>query len=104
LIKYQGYRIDPREVESHLLGKFGIRDCCLVLAKNLSQGFKLVLLIELSSNASCTVVQVKNTLRSKLPNYMIPKNIVFVDKLPLNSNGKIDRKSCTALAEIQNGK
>jgi acyl-CoA synthetase (AMP-forming)/AMP-acid ligase II len=104
LIKYQGYRIDPREVESHLLGKFGIRDCCLVLAKNLSQGFKLVLLIELSSNASCTVVQVKNTLRSKLPNYMIPKNIVFVDKLPLNSNGKIDRKSCIALAEIQNGK
>jgi acyl-coenzyme A synthetase/AMP-(fatty) acid ligase len=104
LIKYQGYRIDPREVESHLLGKFGIRNCCLVLVKNLIQSFNLILLIELSVNSSCTTLQVKDILRSKLPKYMIPKKIIFVEKLPLNSNGKIDRKSCTLLAGIQNEK
>ena len=104
LIKYQGYRIDPREVESHLSGKFGIRNCCLVLAKNSTQIFSLVLLIELSPNSTCTVMQVKNILRSKLPKYMIPKNIIFVNSLPVNSNGKIDRNSCASLAEVQNEK
>lgn len=102
LIKYQGHRIDPREVESHLLGKFGIRNCCLVLANNLAQILSLVLLVELSPNSTCTVMQVKNILRSKLPKYMIPKNIIFVDNLPVNSNGKIDRNRCTSLAEAQN--
>jgi len=104
LIKYQGYRIDPREVESHLLGKFGIRNCCLVLAKNLNQIFSLVLLIELSPSSTCTVMQVKNILRSRLPKYMVPKNIIFVNNLPVNSNGKIDRNRCTSLAENQNEK
>lgn len=102
LIKYQGYRIDPREVESHLIGKFGIKNCCLVLAKNSIQNLNLVLLIEVSADKSCTVSQIKNVLRNKLPKYMTPKEIIFLDRLPLNSNGKIDRKNCTSIAERQN--
>lgn len=102
LIKYQGYRIDPREVESHLIGKFGIKNCCLVLAKNPIQNLNLVLLIEVSADKSCTVSQIKNVLRNKLPKYMTPKEIIFLDRLPLNSNGKIDRKNCTSIAERQN--
>lgn len=104
LIKYQGYRIDPREVESHLLGQLGIRNCCLVLAANSISSPNLTLLIELSLESSCTVAQIKNILRSKLPKYMIPKNIIFIEKLPVNTNGKIDRKLCTLLAESQSEK
>jgi acyl-CoA synthetase (AMP-forming)/AMP-acid ligase II len=103
-IKYQGFRVDPREVESHLIGKLGIRNCCLVLAKNANQSFNLVLLVELSSNSSCTVIQVKDYLRDKLPSYMIPKYIKFLENLPLNSNGKIDRESCAKLAHIKDEK
>jgi len=101
LIKYQGYRIDPREVESHLLGQLGIRNCCLVLAANSISSPNLTLLIELFLESSCTVAQIKNILRSKLPKYMIPKNVIFIEKLPVNTNGKIDRRMCTLLAESQ---
>jgi len=101
LIKYQGYRIDPREVESHLLGQLGIRNCCLVLAANSISSPNLTLLIELFLESSCTVAQIKNILRSKLPKYMIPKNVIFIEKLPMNTNGKIDRRMCTLLAESQ---
>ncbi len=38
-------------------------------------------------------VDLKNFLRQKLPNHMVPSHLVFLDSLPLNSNGKIDRQS-----------
>lgn len=37
--------------------------------------------------------EAKNYLRNKLPDYMIPSDIVMLDKLPLTSNGKVDRKA-----------
>ena len=35
---------------------------------------------------------IKEQLKVKLPDYMVPKKIVFVEKMPLTDNGKIDRK------------
>ena len=35
---------------------------------------------------------IKFLLKEKLPHYMIPRNIKFVDKLPMTANGKLDRK------------
>ena len=40
---------------------------------------------------------IKTELGKYLPNYMIPKTIVIVDKLPVNQNGKIDRKALSLL-------
>ena len=31
-------------------------------------------------------------LKEKLPAYMVPKNIIFVDEMPMTANGKMDRK------------
>ena len=35
---------------------------------------------------------IRNELKEKLPEYMVPKKIVFVDSIPITSNGKTDRK------------
>lgn len=35
---------------------------------------------------------VKKQLKAKLPEYMVPKKIIRLDSLPMNSNGKVDRK------------
>jgi acyl-coenzyme A synthetase/AMP-(fatty) acid ligase len=42
-------------------------------------------------------VRLKNALKQRLPDYMIPKTIRFLDALPVSANGKTDRK---ALNEI----
>ena len=38
-------------------------------------------------------IDIKDELRKLLPSYMIPKSIKVLDKLPINNNGKIDRKA-----------
>ncbi|MBQ9717401.1 MAG: peptide synthase, partial [Clostridia bacterium] len=35
----------------------------------------------------------RERLKSVLPDYMIPKNLRIIDRLPMNANGKIDRKA-----------
>lgn len=44
---------------------------------------------------------IKEKLKTMLPNYMIPKSIVILDKLPVNLNGKIDRKALSKLWKIK---
>ena len=34
-----------------------------------------------------------------MPEYMVPKKIIFLKKIPLNSNGKINRKKITSIFE-----
>jgi D-alanine--poly(phosphoribitol) ligase subunit 1 len=97
LIKYQGYRIDPREVEFIADKILGVFRSCLCLVENSSSLNELQLLVQLQPEISISVAEIKNYLRSNLLSYMVPKKIVFVQDLPMNSNGKLDRKSCYKL-------
>jgi acyl-CoA synthetase (AMP-forming)/AMP-acid ligase II len=38
-----------------------------------------------------------DTLRLRLPAYMVPRDVLILDELPLNTNGKTDRKALSAL-------
>jgi acyl carrier protein len=49
--------------------------------------------IVLKDNAICSIGEIRKFLSSKLPDYMIPSNLMIIDKMPLNTSGKIDRKS-----------
>lgn len=46
-----------------------------------------------SSNKSMGTFKLKRFLRNKLPDHMVPTSIVFIDKIPLNPNGEINRKA-----------
>ena len=41
--------------------------------------------------------QIKQELKKLVPEYMIPKKIIFLDEMPLNNNGKIDKKKLKEL-------
>ncbi|KAF5627285.1 enniatin synthase [Fusarium tjaetaba] len=45
-------------------------------------------------------LQVRERLQSLLPSYMVPSNIVVLDQMPLNPNGKVDRKELARQARI----
>lgn len=97
-IKYQGFRIDPLEVEMSISMIPNVILSCLVLVSK-KVGEELVILIQLKNDSTISIAEVKNEMRSKLPNYMIPKKVYFIKQLPLNSNGKLDRNECLELAQ-----
>ncbi|MGB7801277.1 AMP-binding protein [Buttiauxella sp.] len=88
-IKLNGYRIEIHEIESRLLALTGVSEA-VVLPLTKKDGAVLRLAAFCASRLS--EKEIKANLTQTLPSYMVPSQIVIMDSLPLNTNGKIDRK------------
>ena len=84
-IKHLGHRIELGEIENVVAGIQGIDSCCCVYDE---QRKKIVLVYE----GKMEKEEIVSVLNLSVPEYMIPGKIVPIDSMPLNANGKIDRK------------
>ena len=90
-VKIRGYRIELGEIEQQLLAIPAIKDAA-VLALDRAQGDKY-LCAWYSVRESISIAQLKELLASELPEYMIPAAWVEVAAIPLNANGKVDKRA-----------
>jgi amino acid adenylation domain-containing protein len=90
-VKIRGFRLELGEIEGILLQYSAIKDC-VVIAQEDNTGDKKLVAYYVSAQ-SLTVKQLREYLKSKLPDYMIPSVWVELDALPLTPNGKINRKA-----------
>lgn len=88
-IKYKGYRIELSEIEA-VISSVARIESCAVIAKRNNEGE--VRLIKAFAAGTASEMSIREELAERLPEYMIPKTIKIMDSLPLNQNGKIDRK------------
>ena len=89
-IKLRGFRIELGEIESILLQYPSVKEAIVTLYKTEKNQSLIAYLTGISNDLS---THLKNHLKSRLPDYMIPAQIIILDKLPLTPNGKIDRKA-----------
>ncbi|CAF4075682.1 unnamed protein product, partial [Adineta steineri] len=87
-IKLHGQRIELGEIERCLLNITSI-SACVVMKWNDDY---LVAYVQSSSSSRINEEQLRQHCQSHLPPHMIPSFFIILDKLPLNANGKIDRK------------
>ena len=92
-VKIRGFRIELGEIESQLLKHVDIMEAA-VIANNESSGEKY-LCAYIVSKEELPVYELRNHLSKELPDYMIPSYFVQMEKLPLTSNGKVDRRALT---------
>lgn len=90
-VKIRGFRIELGEIEARLREQAGI-DEAVVVVKEYQPGNKQLVAYVVGSGA-LTVDMVKANLKGSLPDYMIPGGIVYLERMPLTANGKIDRKA-----------
>jgi amino acid adenylation domain-containing protein len=92
-VKISGFRIELGEIES-LLETLPAVDQAIVIAREDRPGDKrLVAYLTMKPEEHISAVMLRKALAEKLPPYMIPAHFVILERLPLTSNGKIDRKA-----------
>lgn len=93
-VKIRGFRIELNDIEENLRQLEGVDDA-VVTTQVINDDQALVAYFVTSSEV--TVKDLKAQLKARLPHYMVPNYFKQLDALPLNSNGKVDRKSLPTL-------
>ncbi|SNX58812.1 amino acid adenylation domain-containing protein [Nitrosomonas ureae] len=91
-IKIRGFRVELGEIEAQILAQTGVREVA-VLAHEGHGDLRLVAYLVPHNGVQLSSTLLKTSLAAALPEYMIPGLFVFLEALPLNPNGKIDRKA-----------
>jgi aspartate racemase len=91
-IKLRGYRIEPGEIETWLVRNPSVREAT-VIAENSTSGETQLVAYVVSNGAAASVGDLRSFLKQQLPEYMVPSRIVFLDALPFQPNGKLDRNA-----------
>ncbi|WNG57420.1 amino acid adenylation domain-containing protein [Archangium gephyra] len=92
-VKLRGFRIEPGEVESALVGYPGVGEAVVMVREDSPGDRRLVGYVVAREGQGLEVSELKAYLKDKLPDYMVPAALVKLDTLPLNPNGKVDRKA-----------
>jgi len=95
-LKIRGFRIELGEIET-VLNRHPQIQQAVVIAREDSSGNQRLIAYLVSEKETLSSSQIREYLKQKLPEYMVPSAFVSLDSLPLTPNGKIDRKALAAL-------
>ncbi len=91
-VKIRGFRIELGEVEAQLLSLPGVREA-VVAPREGPGGPRLVAYVSALAGRELDAGELRERLGRQLPDYMVPSVLVALESLPLNANGKVDRKA-----------
>ena len=91
-LKVRGYRVEPAEIELALANLPGVAQAVVVLWQD-----RLVAYLERAEagteQADLDISTIRQRLAGTLPEYMLPARVVWLDRLPLQAHGKVDRRA-----------
>ncbi|MFF2013513.1 amino acid adenylation domain-containing protein [Streptomyces sp. NPDC058195] len=99
-VKVRGFRIEIGEIENKLRSAPGVLDCAVVVDPGAGTGGdKSLAAFFVASDPAVEEQTLRSHLSSLLPDYMVPAHIHRLDSMPLNENGKINKRMLAELAE-----
>ncbi|HEU0013521.1 MAG TPA: amino acid adenylation domain-containing protein [Longimicrobium sp.] len=91
-VKVRGFRIEPGEVEAALREHAAVGDA-VVIARADGADKRLVAYVTARNGITPEPAQLRESLRGRLPDHMVPGAFVVLDAIPLTPNGKVDRRA-----------
>ena len=98
-VKIMGHRVELEEVDKHL------RDACacesaLAVAWPVQHGTAQGI-VAFVAGSDLSVSEIRAGMKKRVPEYMIPRQVRFIDTLPLSSNGKFDRNALVEMLKTE---
>jgi amino acid adenylation domain-containing protein len=91
-VKIRGFRIELGEIEAQLLAQPEVREAVVVASQG-AGGARLVAYVSAQAGQAIDTARLGEHLARALPDYMVPGLFMVLENLPLNANGKVDRKA-----------
>jgi amino acid adenylation domain-containing protein len=95
-VKIRGFRIEPGEVEAALLSYEGLQQAVVVAREDEGEARLVGYVVAEAGAAMPSGLELREHLKGRVPDYMIPSAWVVLDKLPLTTTGKVDRQRLPA--------
>ena len=92
-MKLRGFRIELGEIEAALTHAEGVRQAVVLLREDTPGDKRLVAYLVPEVEESFSTTELRRQLQTALPDYMVPSAFVLLSELPLNANGKVNRKA-----------
>jgi amino acid adenylation domain-containing protein len=92
-VKIRGFRIELGEIEAVLSQHGDVQASCVIVREDITGDKRLVGYIVPQKEVTPTVSELRQFLKAKLPEYMVPNALVILESLPLTPNGKIDHRA-----------
>ncbi|MEX5322015.1 amino acid adenylation domain-containing protein, partial [Pseudomonas shirazica] len=102
-VKIRGYRVEPGEVGRVLAGLPGVNEAVVLALPLEGDAERLQLVAYGVADAGVTVQQLQAQLQARLPDYMVPAQILLLERLPLTANGKLDKRALPAPGAVSRG-
>ena len=101
-VKVRGYRIELGEIEAALLECAGVEQAVAVVREDHRGDKRLMAYVVRHDEPGSNSADLREYLRKRLPEYMVPGIIVQLEEMPLTPNGKVDRKALPS-PDLENG-
>ncbi|WP_225045020.1 non-ribosomal peptide synthetase, partial [Pseudomonas aeruginosa] len=92
-VKIRGFRIELGEVEARLLDLEGIREAAALALDGQLVAYLVAEGGEDETRQPALRERIRTALRASLPDYMVPSHLLFLERMPLSPNGKLDRRA-----------
>jgi acyl-coenzyme A synthetase/AMP-(fatty) acid ligase/acyl carrier protein len=95
-VKLRGHRLELGEIQSLLMTHPAVRDAAVLLHEATEKGTETLVAYVVVEDSSTDSKELRQYLRDRVPDYMVPSSIMELDQLPLTRNGKLDRSRLPA--------
>jgi amino acid adenylation domain-containing protein len=96
-VKLRGFRVEPGEVEALLSRHQAVREAAVVVREDRPGDKRLVAFVVPAAGARDKDTELLSSLRLRLPAYMVPSSLVWLDELPRTASGKVHRRALLAV-------
>ncbi len=100
LINLRGFRIEPAEIEAVLDEHSSVRES-LVVVRDASPGNKRLIAYAVPAGVQTDIGELITHMRERLPIFMVPATVIWIESIPLTPSGKRDRQNLPAPLELQ---